>query len=67
MDRAQVLCQSCGTEAAMTEDVLCAHCATPVQLSWGLAHSRGAQRGEDVRWDGRRRAVETVTLTVDLL
>jgi hypothetical protein len=51
----------------MADDVLCAGCAGPVQLSWGIAHARGAQRGEDVRWDGRRRPVEIVDLQVDLL
>lgn len=51
----------------MAQDVLCAQCATAVQVSWRIAHSRGAQRGEEVRWDGRRRAVETITLGVDLL
>jgi len=51
----------------MDDDALCAACATPVQLSWGVAHSRGAQRGEDVRWDGRRRPVEIVQAGDDLL
>ena len=62
-----MLCQNCGATVAMAEDVLCAGCATPVQLAWGIAHSRGAQRGEDVHWDGRRRAVETVTPGDDVL
>jgi hypothetical protein len=52
----------------MAEDVLCPVCATCVQLTWWVAHSRGAQRGEDVRWDdGVRRPVETVHPGGDLL
>lgn len=60
-------CQQCGAAAPMADDVLCSGCAGPVQVSWGIAHARGAQRREDVRWDGRRRTVETVALEVDLL
>ncbi|HZE65246.1 MAG TPA: hypothetical protein VE081_01360 [Sporichthyaceae bacterium] len=60
-------CQACANAPAMDDDALCAACATPVQLSWGVAHSRGAQRGEDVRWDGRRRPVEIVQAGDDLL
>lgn len=67
MESAQVRCQSCGTAAAMDDDVLCAVCAGAVQLSWGIAHSRGPQRGDAVRWDGRRRSVVNVDLQVDLL
>lgn len=62
-----MLCQSCGAEAALAEDVLCGSCAAPVQVSWGIAHSRGAQRGENVRWDGSRRSVVNVDVQVDLL
>ena len=51
----------------MADDVLCGGCAGPVQVSWGIAHARGAQRREDVRWDGRRRGVETVAIEADLL
>lgn len=51
----------------MADDVLCPNCASPVQLSWGIAHSRGAQRGEDVRWEGRRRTMETIVVEVDVL
>jgi hypothetical protein len=60
-------CQVCGSGPVMAEDVLCASCAGPVQLSWGVAHSRGALRGEDVRWSGRRRPVETVSLNTEVL
>ncbi|MGQ0846110.1 MAG: hypothetical protein ACT4QF_18445 [Sporichthyaceae bacterium] len=60
-------CQHCEATPPMTDDVLCGPCAAPVQVSWGIAHSRGAQRGENVRWEGRRRAVETVDLHVDVL
>ncbi|HEX3613365.1 MAG TPA: hypothetical protein VHU88_16880 [Sporichthyaceae bacterium] len=60
-------CQVCGGEPVLTDDVLCAACAGPVQVSWGLAHSRGALRGEEVRWSGRRRAVETVSLSTEVL
>lgn len=60
-------CQNCQAAPPMSDDVLCGPCSAPVQVSWGIAHSRGAQRGEDVLWDGRRRSVETVYLQVDVL
>jgi|GEM_PF-5851084 len=60
-------CQVCGGSPVPTDDVLCHGCAGQVQLSWGLAHSRGAMRGEDVRWDGARRPVETVALNTEAL
>ena len=67
MDATQA-CQACAAAPAMTDDVLCSACATSVQLSWRVAHGRGAQRGDDVRWDdGRRRTVETVLPGGDLL
>jgi hypothetical protein len=62
------VCQACTAAPAMADDVLCPACATSVQLSWRIAHGRGAQRGEDVRWeDGHRRPVETVHPGGDVL
>jgi hypothetical protein len=67
MDASQA-CQACAAAPAMAEDVLCATCATSVQLTWRVAHSRGAQRGENVRWnDGKRKPVETVRPGGDVL
>jgi hypothetical protein len=60
-------CQVCGRLPVMIEDVLCTACAGTVQLSWRVAHARGAQRGEDVRWTGHRRSVETVALRTEAL
>jgi hypothetical protein len=67
MDAVQA-CQACMAAPVMDQDVLCPTCATSVQLSWGVAHARGAERGEDVRWaDGERRPVETVRARDDLI
>jgi hypothetical protein len=67
MDAAQV-CQACAAAPPMDDDVLCPNCATSVQLSWGVAHSRGALRGEDVRWDdGQRKPVVTLRPDGDVL
>lgn len=53
-------CQACGGADALPDDALCAGCAGPVQLVWGLAHARGPMRGEHTAWTGVRRTVETV-------
>ena len=67
MNAAQA-CQACAAAPPMDDDVLCATCATAVQLSRGVAHARGAERREDVRWaGGRRRSVQTVQPAGDLL
>jgi hypothetical protein len=67
MNAAQA-CQACAAAPVMDDDVLCPTCATAVQLSRGVAHARGAERREDVRWArGARRPVQTVRPDGDLL
>lgn len=55
----------------MDHDVLCAMCAGPVQLAWGLYASREPLRNpgrwSTVHWDGRRREVLTIATAGEYL